>query len=104
MPRVLLNPLSWRTTADALMFAWRSQMEIYNLTGCHVYLLNQKNELVMSCSMVQPFKGNLENHGKMKRLKAFLATLPAYTRVIIAQEHMEQLSEVTIFSKIIYHV
>jgi len=70
-------------------------MEIYNLTGCHVYLLNQKNELVMSCSMVQPFKGNLENHGKMVSLKAYVATLPPYTRVIIAQEHMEHLSEFT---------
>lgn len=70
-------------------------MNIYNLTGYNVYFLNQKNELVMSCSMVQPFKGNLENHGKMKRLKAFLATLPAYTRVIIAQEHADRLAEAT---------
>lgn len=70
-------------------------MNIYNLTGYNVYLLNQKNELVMSCPVVKSFQGNLENQGKMKRLKTFLNTLAPYTKVIIAQEHVEQLSEFT---------
>ena len=70
-------------------------MNIYNLTGYNVYFLNQKNELVLSCPVVKSFQGDLDNHGKMKRLKAFLTTLKTYTKVIIAQEHAERLAEAT---------